>query len=302
MAITTFKSPYVVTIRGIGGRWNKVGAYKTLDAGKKAAQRFANRHGEARLYHAFNDEEHGIFTARKKNGTGRKKKTKTSTAHHKTTATKARKTAPKNKARTRASKVGKEKRTKAAKPKPTRKAARARNGNGRRPGPKLTRRKNSTSEAAAEMYEAFHGKPPASAKTYRREIEYQDKLAELGKLLRLDVECPGGDVELDFTGPVKLCCEPSGKQLYIIGGNQAIDLETLPMGAADIEKDHVTLGPCTFVVYMTAKGFHDFEPTEYGHEFGEEGGELPTLNYDRMNRLLYLTGGSYRVKPEGIVD
>lgn len=171
-------------------------------------------------------------------------------------------------------------------------------------GRKVLRKRNSTAEAAAEMFEQFHGTQSTGSRRIRQEIEFPDKLAELGKLRRIDIFTATGEaVELDFTGPVLLCCEPTGRSLYIIGGNQAVPLEDLPLGpAADREKDHVYLGEAAFIVYDTRKAFHNFEQTEYGHEFGEDDGELPQLNYDRKSRLLYLTGGSYEVKPEGIVN
>lgn len=171
-------------------------------------------------------------------------------------------------------------------------------------GRKVPRRRNSSAEPAAVLFEEFHGAPSTGSRAIRQEIEYPDKLALLGKLRRIDIYTATGEaVELDFSGPVQLCCEPTGHSLYIIGGNQAIDLEALPLNPeADIKKDHIYLGEAAFIVYDTTKAFHDFEPTEYGHEFGEEGGELPQLHYDRKSRLLYFTGGSYIVKPEGIVN
>lgn len=170
-------------------------------------------------------------------------------------------------------------------------------------GKKVLRHRKNSAASAADLFEQFHGTPSTGSKEYRREIEYRDKLAELGKLKRLDIYTSTGEaVELDFTGPVMLCADPSGRSLYIIGGNQAIPLDSLDLGEGDKEKDHVYLGECSFVVYDTRKGFHDFEQTHYGHEFGEDGGELPLLHYDRINRLLHFTGGSYQVKPEGIIN
>lgn len=228
----------------------------------------------------------------------------------------AKKRAPKTYPKRRnGSKAGKARKPTAARAaRSTRKAAAAQPFGGRANGTKragstgtrgrqvLRRRKNS-GETAADLFEQFHGTPSTGSKEHRREIEYRDKLAELGKLRRLDIYTSTGAAhELDFSGPVILCAEPTGRQLYILGGNQALDLDALDLGDGDAEKDHVYLGECAFVVYDTRKGFHNFERTEYGHEFGEEGGELPTLNYDRLNRLLYFTGGSYLVKPEGIVN
>lgn len=188
-----------------------------------------------------------------------------------------------------------------------RKAANGSNRKGRRPGPvKVTnrKRKNPDAEAAAiALYEEFHGKAPDKATKHRREIEYRDQLAELGKLKRLDIITVAGSAhQLDFSGPVMVCSEPYGHQLYIIGGNQAVPLDSLDLGGSDLAKDSIFLGACPFICYDTVKGFHNFELTQYGHEFAEEGGEYPMLHYDNINRLLFFTGGSYQVRPEGIVD
>ena len=43
----------------------------------------------------------------------------------------------------------------------------------------------------------------------------------------------------------------------------------------------IELGPCSYICYHTTKGFHDFAPTKYWHNFGEEDGIYPRLGYDR---------------------
>jgi hypothetical protein len=68
-----------------------------------------------------------------------------------------------------------------------------------------------------------------------------------------------------------------------------------------LPKDHVEIGPCVEICYHTKKGFHQFEPIDYYHKFGKPGGVAPVLNYDVLNRRPYLSGGTYHVKPEGIV-
>ena len=68
------------------------------------------------------------------------------------------------------------------------------------------------------------------------------------------------------------------------------------------DKDVVEIGPCIYISYRTVKGFHDFEPTTYWHEFGEEDEIYPILCYDRLNQQLFLASGNYRIRPEGIVN
>lgn len=167
---------------------------------------------------------------------------------------------------------------------------------------KTSGRKNpDAATAAAQLYEDFHGRPPKGTTEYKIEREYRDNLAKLGRLISLtawlDEDNP---VKINFTGPVEVCSEPGGNQIYFVGGSQKIDLAELGIEAPESLKDHVFIGPCGDIEYFTKKGFHNFEPTDYTHEFGEEGGLTPMLNYDTLNQLVYLTGGSYQVLPEGI--
>ncbi len=92
---------------------------------------------------------------------------------------------------------------------------------------------------------------------------------------------------------------PDGSNIYFLNGDQSIDLHALDV---ESDKDMVEIGPCSYISYKTEKGFHDFEPIVYYHEFGEEDGILPILAYDRLNKALFLLGGNYRVRPEGIVN
>jgi hypothetical protein len=154
---------------------------------------------------------------------------------------------------------------------------------------------------AAQMFERFHGEPPTRAIDLVEEVAYRKVLAKCGKLLELRV-LDDADYELCLTPKgVDVYATPDGGQLYFIGGDQAIDIEALGLGHM-LPKDHLCLGRCFYIAYHTAKDFHDFQPTDYEHQFGEETGELPALNYDVLNRRIYLTGGAYQVKREGIVN
>lgn len=168
-------------------------------------------------------------------------------------------------------------------------------------GARRTKRRNPGDiEQAAAMSEAFHGRPAHRVRTVDEQNDSPKVLAELGALRKFTVETPHGDlVELKFGKGVKLAANPKSHQLYIVGGDQSVDLEALDMGD-EAEKDHAYLGEVARVLYHTKKGFHDFEPIDYDHEFGEEGGRRPRLNYDCINSRLYVTGGSYTIEPEGI--
>lgn len=171
-----------------------------------------------------------------------------------------------------------------------------------KPQSKRARKRNGEEAAAAALTEAFHGRPVRKVRDVAELYHERLELADLGRLLELRV-LVDDDYErtLQFSGNVRLCASGDGGQLYFVAGDQALDLPKLGL-AKYLPKDHVTVGPAAAIAYHTSKAFHDFEPTDYEHEFGEDGGELPVLCYDVQSQKLYLTGGSYRVRPEGIVN
>ena len=151
------------------------------------------------------------------------------------------------------------------------------------------------------MFERFHGRGPSKTVEYAEDVEYRDRLAELGKLLELRVRIPGTRQAVPITsfGGAQVTATPDGKNIYFVGGNQSVSLSDLDI---DSDKDYLELGECTYIKYFTRKGFHDFEPVEYFHEFGEENGIRPILAYDSVNRKLFLMGGDYRCEPAGIIN
>ena len=124
---------------------------------------------------------------------------------------------------------------------------------------------------------------------------------------------PGSD-----TGPVILCTNESGNQLYLRGGDQTLDLDSIKM--ADYSRDHMVIGEVWGLAYSTKKDFDQFAEVEYVHILGLEkyhqklprsadlwedalppydeafgSGNLPTLNYDTLNQALSLVGGIYKI-------
>ncbi len=61
----------------------------------------------------------------------------------------------------------------------------------------------------------------------------------------------------------------------------------------------VKIGKLRSVTYETVK---NGEHAAWEHEFGEEGGVPPDLAVDPETKALHIVGGSYDVRPEGIVD
>lgn len=163
------------------------------------------------------------------------------------------------------------------------------------------RKRNPDLDAEEEMYRIFHGRAPERTIDHEELIQIRSKFAELGKLLELRFRLDGERTPMpliDF-GSCQAVCTADGKNIYFLGGNQTVDLAQL---AIDSDKDYVELGECTYIKYFTRKGFHDFEPIDYYHEFGEEDGVRPVLAYDQLNRKLFLLGGNYRVEAPGIIN
>jgi hypothetical protein len=169
-----------------------------------------------------------------------------------------------------------------------------------RPNPKKKARRNPDSMGpASAMYESFHGREPARIIEHSDNFDYRAELAELGKLLELRIKINGDRATLDGFGPCQVACDPDGHNIAFLGGAQTIDLDALGI---ESDKDLVELGELTYIKYFSKKGFHDFAPIDYTHHFGEVDGIRPILTYDTFNRKLFLIGGNYQVKPEGITN
>jgi len=162
------------------------------------------------------------------------------------------------------------------------------------------KRNGSELESAAKMYGKFHGKQATKVTTVQQLRVTPSVLADCGRMVDLVVATDtGAGVRLTFKG-TRLAVTGNGGQLYFVGGDQAINLRQFPNVSGS--KDHVDLGEAVSICYHTSKDFHNFEKSDYEHEFGEEGGARPLLAYDVHSKRLYLVGGDYVVKREGIVD
>jgi hypothetical protein len=158
--------------------------------------------------------------------------------------------------------------------------------------------------AATALYEDFHGRPPGETKEIITEVHDHGWLTQLGVLVELKVATV---TQLDATitfekAPPDLCSSEDGRQLYIEGGDQSLDLKSLKMSGEKWEKDSMVIGVLYELTYQTEKGFHKFKLTSYFHVLGEETGVQPFLLYDPTNQLLSVSGGQYQIKPEGIIN
>lgn len=159
---------------------------------------------------------------------------------------------------------------------------------------------------AQKVAKGFHGKLEGSITNVLEQEKYASNLAELG--IMEDMELESGLIvvfpEFPLSRRPRLCSSSDGDQLYIVGGRQELtgkDMEAL--GVEFPDRDYIVIGPIAAISYITAK-YHlskkDRKPGTYRHEFGEEGGELPILVYDNINRRQGIYGGSYTIEDEGI--
>lgn len=154
-------------------------------------------------------------------------------------------------------------------------------------------------DAAAFLAEAWHGRPASSETDYVERVRFHGVLTDLGRLQQIKVMVTRSKAQaIDFDKQTRLCSSENGKQLYIVGGDQSLDLSALGIEGDEAEKDLVVVGPVYSLVYVTAKdhlGRADKILGPYEHILGEDGGESPTLVYDTLNETCGFAGGSYKI-------
>lgn len=100
---------------------------------------------------------------------------------------------------------------------------------------------------------------------------------------------------------LELVCDPSGRQLYIVGVGQDLSEADIRM-FTDSKSEMVDLGQCRAISYGMKKFGHEVpaeargEDVRWDHEFGEEGGTRPTIFYNRKMRRLILGRATYHVE------
>jgi hypothetical protein len=162
---------------------------------------------------------------------------------------------------------------------------------------KNPKRKRNPASAAAELSEAWHGRPAKRETEHTDTLHVHEYLTDLGGMELLEIARP--KVNIRFGHDVRLAANEDGTQLYLVDGDQVIDLKLFKH--ADATKEAVVLGPVQAITYHAAKQHlaeEDKTPGAYRHEFGEEGGELPLLVYDTMNEKLNFAGGSYKIEKD----
>jgi len=168
---------------------------------------------------------------------------------------------------------------------------------------------------ADSAFESFHGEPSSETVIIEDEIHEHEHLWTCGRLMQICVNTQTGMyLELDWEGRPDgeipyLACSEDGRQLYIEGGDQELDLEAISMDTERWLKDRMVIGEFApkergreyNITYRTKKDFDGFEEIDYQHELGESSKELrnpaaPFLEYEPRNKKLYITGGQYIIK------
>lgn len=164
---------------------------------------------------------------------------------------------------------------------------------------------------ASRTAELFHGRPVKEEIEVTESIKTHDWYVAIGPLVKLIIKPvtkkPKKKVPLPFhqseAGTVQLFCSPDGRQFYLRGGDQELDLDAFAMGEGTRWfRDHMLIGEAVEITYRDRKKFHSFKLTDYFHKLGEETGEKPTLAYDSLSQKLSIIGGAYRVEMDDLVD
>jgi hypothetical protein len=157
------------------------------------------------------------------------------------------------------------------------------------------------SPKARKVYAMFHGTKPRKKTIYkatRARLPGKD-FAKIGDLISLTVGNHKVSFEKDKVAPI-VVTDAKAQKLFLLGGNQ--NLSALkPVNMAPPGGLH-DMGELSQIEYYSRKKFDDFRPTIYFHDLGEENGVRPRLMYDPKARQMYIAGGDYKIKAEGIVN
>jgi hypothetical protein len=167
-------------------------------------------------------------------------------------------------------------------------------GEGRKRRTLPSRRNPSDTKEAVKLFGTFHGRDATQIVEKQESAAIRLDYTALGDLDYIKIRTPQDEyAQVDFEGDgVKLASSPDGKQLYCIGGNQNL---AGVLDADSLQKDFIDLGEAREVQYVARKVHSDppFEPVSWFHKFGEKGGALPRLMYDKLRKRIFFIGGEY---------
>jgi hypothetical protein len=100
-----------------------------------------------------------------------------------------------------------------------------------------------------------------------------------------------------MTKIIMLTSAEDGRQLFVQGGDQSIDLKALGMDSE--KRDNMLIGTITQITYRTRKSFDDNKAIDYYHDLGKEGskGVMPVLIYHPRSEKMEVSGGRYHIAP-----
>lgn len=100
-------------------------------------------------------------------------------------------------------------------------------------------RHRNPADAAAEVFEEFHGMPSTEIVEVTKRVHYHKNLAAVGRLEALVVMRPGGEHRLVGFKGAKLCTNECKNQLFVEGGDQALDSADFGYQEWQIGRAHV---------------------------------------------------------------
>lgn len=188
------------------------------------------------------------------------------------------------------------------------------------------RRRNPEVESDA-VYESFHGVPPTETVEVEERFHVHGHLGGLGDLVSIQIRIMGGTKEgalatIKAPDPNKanendivlVSSNEARNQMYLVGGDQDIDLASLgfresfmvkhdgeEFEATDI-RDHMILGEIQKLTYQTEKKFDDFKTIDYFHKLGEDTKIRPFLAYEPLSKHMSVYGGEYSIHDVGLVN
>jgi hypothetical protein len=163
-------------------------------------------------------------------------------------------------------------------------------------------------EQARKIAELFHGRPVKEEITVTESIREHDWLWRIGPLVKLKIRTlTKRNATLPFhqteEGMVHLFCSPDGRQFYLRGGDQELDLKALGMGeSTEWYRDHMLIGEAKEITYRDKKRFHSFKIVDYFHRLGEVTKKKPMLAYDALAGKMSIIGGQYKVETDELTE
>ena len=161
------------------------------------------------------------------------------------------------------------------------------------------KKKRNPAAQAAEAFQEFQGRESLEEIVVKDQVHYHKHLAAAGRLEKLEVVSRAGEkVSLYGFKKAMLCFNERRNQLFIIGGDQRVDLKQFGISPSQAHETE-TLGEVVTVEYFTTKEHLGSEggTAIYRHKFSRP---YPELVYDVPNEQLTFSGGKYIITPEGI--